>query len=171
MKRNPGKMRITNNSPNSQKALLKRYLSRFGKAREEQRILSARLVTLKTELEKNGTPPPKNGKKAGKKAHLSEAEKILAGQCQKTEAALLDVMRMIDLLPENSTEKIIMGLRYIDCRAWKDIAKQVHLSRSPCFAYHENGLRLILKSKQAQKILASYEAKTARGPENKGRGV
>lgn len=157
-------MRVTNNSKqNPQKALLKKYLSRYYAAREQQRILTDRLVKLKTELE-NGAAPRPGGRASG--GRFSEIEKRIAKQYGKEEAALLDVMRLIDVLPDNSTEKIIMGLRYIDCKPWKDIAEQVHLSRSPCFAYYDSGLRMILKSKQAQKILASYGAKLKRAGKN-----
>ena len=167
-------MRVTNSAQaDPQKVILKRYLSQYFMAKERQRIYRDRLEEIQRELrgplqQLPGAAPRQGGRCLGPgastdlAAKLSEIEERINRQVEIEATAILDVMKMLDFLPADSTERAIMDLRHIDCKPWNEIMKQVHLSRSPCFMYYEKGLQRLLRYKKVQKSLAIFEAKIQR---------
>lgn len=76
---------------------------------------------------------------------MSEIETRIEEQKRRTENALLKVMDIIDFLDEDSTERMVLELRFIDCKSWSVIEKEVHLSRRACFNYQNKALEKLLK--------------------------
>ncbi len=169
-------MRVTNSAQaDPQKVILKRYLSQYFMAKEKQRIYRDRLAEIQRELQgprpyqQAHTAAPRQGGRClspgaptDLAAKLSEIEERINRQVEVEATAILDVMKILDFLPMDSTERAIMELRHIDCKPWNEIMKAVHLSRSPCFMYYEKGLQRLLSYKKVQKTLASFEAKIKR---------
>mgnify|MGYP002508885312 CR=1 FL=1 len=63
-------------------------------------------------------------------------------QREEMAMAVLRVMDMIDLLPQNSMERTVVELRHIDCKGWEQIAREVYMSRSAVFNYYNAALDL-----------------------------
>ena len=72
--------------------------------------------------------------------------------------AVLHVMDMIDLLPQNSMERTVVEMRHIDCKPWEKIAQAVHMSRSRVFDYYNAALDTLLTYKRTEKLLGDYTA-------------
>lgn len=62
-----------------------------------------------------------------------------------------------DFLEENSTERMVLELRFIDCKGWAAIEKEMHLSRSSLFSYQDKGLDKLLTYKKVRQILREYK--------------
>lgn len=152
------------NKFNEDKKLLKEYLNQYYTSRMKKIQLEKRLKNIRAEMNTpiggygyspvnyGGTNKVSDGA-ASFVYRISEIETRLENQKKRTEKALLDVMNIIDLLDENSIERMILELRFIDCKGWKDIEREVHLSRSVCFDYQHKALSMLLKLKEIRDIL------------------
>ena len=90
---------------------------------------------------------------------ISEIETRIENQKNNTEKALLKVMDIMDFLEENSTERMVLELRFIDCKNWTNIEKEMHLSRSSLFNYRNKGLEKLLGFKKVCQILKDFEGR------------
>ena len=88
---------------------------------------------------------------------MSEIETRIEEQKSRVEKALLKVMDIMDFLEENSTERMVLELRFIDCKSWAAIEKEMHLSRSSLFSYQDKGLDKLLTYKKVRQILREYK--------------
>ena len=88
---------------------------------------------------------------------MSEIETRIEEQKSRVEKALLKVMDIMDFLEENSTERMVLELRFIDCKGWAAIEKEMHLSRSSLFSYQDKGLEKLLIYKKVRQILNEYK--------------
>lgn len=152
---------------NEDKKLLKEYLNQYYTSRIKRVQLEKRLKNILEEMNApiggygyspvnyGGTNKVSDGA-ASFVYHISEIETRIEEQKKRVETALLNVMDIIDLLDEDSTERMILELRFIDCKSWKDIEQEMHLSRSSLFIYQDKGLEKLLKSKRVRKILIKY---------------
>lgn len=87
----------------------------------------------------------------------SEIETRIEEQKKKAEEDLLKVMDMLDFLDQNSEQRMILELRYIDNLQWNEVARRAHLSRSVCFDRHTEGIETLLTFKRVRSILKEYE--------------
>ena len=90
---------------------------------------------------------------------MSEIETRIGEQKSRVEKALLKVMDIMDFLEESSTERMVLELRFIDCRGWAAIEKEMHLSRRACFDYQNRALEKLLQFKKVRSILKEYKGK------------
>ncbi len=134
------------------KKLLKEYLNQYYKGRIKRTQLERRLKNIKEEM---NTPIERDT--ASFVYRMSEIETKIENQKSQIEKALLKVMDIMDFLEENSTERIILELRFIDCRNWKSIEHEMHLSRSSLFAYQDKALEKLLTFKKVKVILIEYK--------------
>ena len=81
------------------------------------------------------------------------------GNTEAMAKAVLHVMDMIDILPQNSMERTVVEMRHIDCKPWEKIAQAVHMSRSRVFDYYNAALDKILENKRNRKLLEEYMAR------------
>lgn len=121
---------------NYERRTLKKYLSRYFKAKSRQDILQDRLRHLQHQLH-----PEAEG---GDALSPSEAEARLKAQAEAAERCVLEVMDILAHLPPNSMERIILELRHLDCKPWEKIQATVYLTASPCFDYYNQGLDALL---------------------------
>ena len=137
-------MEITNRE--DERTALKQYLTRYHRSKKRQAILEQRLRQLRRDLHH-----PEAGE-------ISEVEARIEKQAKRAERIILEIMDIIDLLPEESTERMILELRHIDCKPWSEIRKTVHLTRTPCFDHYNRALDFLLQTKEVQAALAKYRA-------------
>lgn len=119
-----------------ERRILKRYLARYFRAKEKQAVLLDRMRRLRSEIESAGM--------------ASEIEARIQRQSAMEEKSVLEVMDILELLSEDSTERTILELRHIDCKPWREIHRAVHLTRSPCFKYYNRGLDQLLSMREVR---------------------
>ena len=129
-----------------ERTALKQYLTRYYRTKKRQAILTQRLRQLRRDLQH-----PEAGE-------ISEVEARIEKQGKKAERIILEIMDIIDLLPEESTERMILELRHIDCKPWSEIQRTVHLTRTPCFDHYNRALDTLLEAKEVHAALARFRA-------------
>ena len=79
-------------------------------------------------------------------------------ESQKAEMAktMLNVMKIMDFLPTDSTERSILEYRHIDCLSWKQVCKEANMTRTPCNKYYNAGIDKLLTYKKVQSILQEF---------------
>lgn len=152
------------NEGNEDKELLKEYLNQYYTGRIKRMQLEKRLKTIQEEM---NTPiggyeysPVNYGgtNKVGPGAasfvyRMSEIETRIESQKSRVEKALLKVMDIMDFLEESSTERMVLELRFIDCKSWAVIEKEMHLSRRSLFDYQNRALEKLLGFKKVRAVL------------------
>ena len=159
--------RETENRKNEKKEMLKRYLEQYHAGKMKRTQLERRLKSIKEEMDSpiggHGYSPINysgtNNSGAGAASfvyRMSEIETRIENQKRNTEKALLKVMDIMDFLEESSIERMVLELRFIDCKSWKVIERELHLSRSSLFFYQDKGLEKLLAYKKVCQILSEY---------------
>lgn len=153
---------------NEDKELLKEYLNQYYTSRIKRSQLERRLKNIREEMNAPiggyGYSPVNYGgtNKVGPGAasfvyRISEIETRIEDQKSRVEKALLKVMDIMDFLEESSTERMVLELRFIDCKSFPAIEKELHLSRSSLFSYQDKGLLKLLTYKKVRQILREYK--------------
>lgn len=156
------------NERSEDKEVLKEYLNQYYTGRIKRSQLERRLKNIRAEMATPiggyGYSPVNYGgtNKVGPGAasfvyRMSEIETRIEEQESRVEKALLKVMDIMDFLEENSTERMVLELRFIDCKNWASIEREMHLSRSSLFSYQDKGLDKLLTYKKVRQILREYK--------------
>lgn len=135
--------------------LLKRFLSQYYNAKQRKSTLENRERALRLELR-----PARET--ADLKAKFGQISSRIQRQKEVEAAAALEVMDMIDFLPEGSTERQILELRHIDCKSWTEIERTAHFSRASCFRYYNQALDQLLAFKKVRGMLQDFQARMER---------
>ena len=121
---------------------LKAFLNQYRDAnRGIQRMESRRRVMGLAE-----TRPEPGTLAAELAARIAAKRKELAG-------IALRVLDVIDLRPDGSLEKDIIELRHLHDMRWREIAKALGVSRSPCFLYYNKALNRLLEHERVRELL------------------
>lgn len=129
-------MAKTERTQASERRVLKKYLTRFFKAKEKQKTLQRRAEAIRADL-----------------GEASALEARVQAQARAAERSALEIMDILDLLPEDAIERTILELRHLDCKPWREINRTVYLTASPCFEYYNKGLDALLSIEQVRQIL------------------
>ena len=129
-------MAKTERTQASERRVLKKYLTRFFKAKEKQKTLQQRAEAIRADL-----------------GEASILEARIHAQARAAERSALEIMDILDLLPEDAIERTILELRHLDCKPWREINRTVYLTASPCFEYYNKGLDALLSIEQVRQIL------------------
>ena len=129
-------MAKTERTQASERRVLKKYLTRFFRAKEKQKTLQHRAAAIRADL-----------------GEASALEARVQAQAKAAERSALEIMDILDLLPEDATERTILELRHLDCKPWREINRTVYLTASPCFEYYNKGLDTLLSMEQVRQIL------------------
>lgn len=120
----------TENPAVSERRILKKFLQRYYRMRKQQETLQARLQRMRSEFRDNES---------------TEIEAKLRTQKREAKKSTLQIMEILDFLPQGSTERTIMELRHIDCKTWTQVQRAVFLTPSPCYERYNKGLDALLK--------------------------
>ena len=131
---------------------LKQFLTRYYRSKERQAILQDRLAKLRHDLQRHGNVAT---------TEIAEIEARINRQAERDGKIILEIMDVLDLLPDGSTERTILELRHIDCKPWTEIQRAVHFTRTPCFDYYNRGLDKLLEHPEVHKRLAKDKAFSA----------
>ncbi len=129
-----------------ERTVLKQYLTRYYRSKKRQAILAERLRQLRRDLHRQSA------------GDVSEVEARIQKQARKAERIILEIMDVIELLPEESTERMILELRHIDCKSWNEIQRTVHLTRTPCYDHYNRALDTLLEAEEVHAALAKFRA-------------
>ena len=129
-------MAKTERTQAAERRVLKKYLTRFFRAKEKQKTLQQRAAAIRADL-----------------GEASALEARVQAQAKAAERSALEIMGILDLLPEDATERTILELRHLDCKPWREINRTVYLTASPCFEYYNRGLDTLLSMEQVRKTL------------------
>lgn len=133
----------------NERRILRKYLTRYFRARDKRAILEGRLKALKADLSsKGGFMPPSS---------VPEIEAKISRQIEAAEKSILEIMDLLERLPADSTERTILELRHIDCKTWADICRTVYMTRTPCTRYYNKGLDALLAMNEVRRILGLEE--------------
>ena len=131
---------------------LKAFLNQYRDAnRGIQRMESRRVMGLAE------TRPEPGSVAAELAARIAAKRKELAGTA-------LRVLDVIDLLPDGSLEKDIIELRHLHDMRWREIAKALGVSRSPCFLYYNKALNRLLEHERVRELLDAAPDSAAKEP-------
>lgn len=149
-----------------QKIWIKSYLGQYYWARNKKRQLERRLQTFRQEMigtkgmQYSPVPHSQTNSVGDGPASMviraMEIEEQVESQKEQMASAMLNVMKMMDFLPAESTERIILEYRHIDCLSWKQIAREMNYSRASCNNYYNAGIEKLLTFKKVQKMLEEY---------------
>ena len=122
-------MEKAENPAASERRILKKFLQRYYRMRKQQETLQARLQRMRSEFRDNES---------------SEIEAKPRAQKREAQKSTLQIMEILDFLPQGSTERTIMELRHIDCKTWTQVQRAVFLTPSPCYERYNKGLDALL---------------------------
>ncbi len=125
-------------SNKNERQVLKKFLTRYYKAKKQQGILQERLIRMQSEF--------------GNSIKHSEIEAKIKAQKQQAQKSIHQIMEILDLLPQGSTERTIMELRHIDCKTWTQIQRAVCLTSSPCYERYNKGLDTLLTKSRVRDL-------------------
>ena len=135
------------------------------RAHKRKKQLEKRLLEIKAEenmpIGGQGYDPLPRGSSIGPGAagiilKLDEIEERILKQKASIQRAIIQVMDILEYLPEDSTERSICELRYIDRMSMEAVADEVGLSRSGCYKVHDGGIQILLQQPRVQKIIDQY---------------
>lgn len=149
-----------------ERVLLKKYLSQYYSARNKKRQLESRLQAFRQDMvgtrgmQYSPVPHSQTNSVGDGSASMviraMEIEEQIKSQKEEMANAMLNVMKMMDFLPADSTERTVLEYRHIDCLSWKQITKEMHMTRTPCNKYYNAGLDKLLTFKKVHKILQEF---------------
>ena len=154
------------NGVEEQKLLLKQYLGQYYYAKMKKKQLEARLRTFRENM--LGTkgmqysPVPRSQTNsvgdgpATQVIRAMEIEDRIESQKAEMAKTMLNVMKIMDFLPTDSTERSILEYRHIDCLSWKQVCKEANMTRTPCNKYYNAGIDKLLTYKKVQSILQEF---------------
>jgi len=150
---------------NQDKELLRKYLEQYYIGRMKKTQLERRLAIILEDMKTpvrgiNYTSFSHKGTGTGAASfayRIDEIECRIKQQQAQTGKALLKVMDVLDFLEEDSRERMVLELRFIDCKKWAEIGKEMHLSRSPLFSYQNKAFKKLLSFKKVRDVLNDYE--------------
>lgn len=154
------------NEVEEQKLLLKQYLGQYYNAKMKKKQLEIRLRTFRENM--LGTqgmqysPVPRSQTNsvgdgpATQVIRAMEIEDRIESQKAEMAKTMLNVMKIMDFLPTDSMERAILEYRHIDCLSWKQVCKEVHLSRSSANDYYNAGIDKLITYKKVQSVLQEF---------------
>ena len=135
------------------------------RAHKRKKQLEKRLLEIKAEenmpIGGLGYDPLPRGSSIGPGAagiifKLDEIEERILKQKASIQRAIIQVMDILEYLPEDSIERNVCELRYIDRMPMEEVADEVGLSRSGAYKVHDGGIQILLKQSRVRKIIDAH---------------
>lgn len=156
----------SDNDLEKQKSLLKQYLGQYYSAKMKKKQLETRLRNFRANMggirgmEYSPVPRSQTNKvgdgAASEVIRAMEIEERIKQQQAEMNTAMLNVMKLMDYLPVDSTERLMLEYRHIDCLGWKQVAKETSYSRQSCINYYNAGIEKLLTFKKVQKMITDF---------------
>ena len=150
----------------NQKNELKWYLNQYFRAVTKKEQLELRLQTLRESmgavkgvnysLVTNGNTNRSRDGAASEVIRVREIEECVEKQRAKTNQAILNVMKIMDFLPMDSMERIILEYRHIDRLSWRQICRATNYSRTSATTYYNRGVDKLLTFGKVLQIIGEF---------------
>lgn len=148
---------------------LKKYLGNYYKCKKKKEQLEERHRHIRTDIDSplggrgykeipSDTLNKRNDGSASLLLRLSEIEERIDKEKDRMSKRLLEIMDVIDYLPVESEERMILELRHIDCYEWKDIVKKMNYSRTSCNTYYNRAIEKLLEYKRVRVLIDAEQA-------------
>lgn len=142
---------------------LKRYLGQYYRAKRKKNQLEKRLQAFREEMGVKGmqySGMPGSTNKSGSATEdqvirAMEIEERITKQQAEVQRSMLAVIDIMDYLPLDSTERLVIEYRHIDCLRWKEIVKEIGMTNTPCNKYYGMALDLLLMNDEVLNLLNS----------------
>lgn len=148
------------------KETLKKYLSQYYRSCRRKSVLDERLKNFRLQMigskaqKYSHTPRSQTNNVTDECAEFcireEEIQERIEAERKKAASAMLKVMDVLNFLQEDSEEKAIMEMRYLDNKSWKEIAELQCMSKSRCIDYWNMGMDQLLQFKKVRVTLEEY---------------
>ena len=140
---------------------LKRYLGQYYRAKIRRNQLEKRLRAFREEMGVKGVQclgmPGSTNKVSSiteeQVIRAMEIEERITKQQSEVQRAMLAVIDIMDFLPLDSTERLVLEYRHIDCLSWKKIIKEMCMTKTPCIKYYNIALDILLMNSEVVNLL------------------
>lgn len=142
--------------------ILRKYLASYRIARLRLEKLKTRHDALVSDMEtslKGSTyaSMPRSGQVSEGAASIvykiSDIETRIEGECKTMFEQCMKVMDILDFLENDSDQRLILELRYIDAMSWYDIADSMCWSKSSCCRIERQALDYLLTFDRVKEIV------------------
>ncbi len=146
--------------------LLNQYLNQYRFCIGRKRLLERRRAEIIMEFGNPLKAVPMDGMPKGNRhregcaalsLRLDEVDTRIKEQKENAEKVLVNIMNIIDFLPESSLERAILENRYLDRYNWEQVCRENHISRTPAMRKWRRGLHKLLDFKKIKQILEEYK--------------
>lgn len=144
---------------------LDRFLSQYKRCINAKRMLEHRRQEIMYEFDSPLSAVQMDGMPRGSSSNigcaalafrLDDINEKIRRQMERSLSVLTEIMDIIDYLPENSMERMIIEYKYIDRFGWEKISSAANITRTPAIRYWRKGLYKLLEFKKIKQILAEY---------------
>lgn len=152
-----------------QRMHLRRYLNQYFRAARKKEQLEARLHTFRESMGNVGGSgyDPASGSHTNKVGdgaaseviRIIQVEERIRDQKAEMKETMLNVMKIMDFLPAESTERMILEYRHIDRMSWRQICGATNYSRSRAADYYNQGIDKLLTFKKVLKIIEEFSTR------------
>lgn len=141
---------------------LRHYLAGYRVARVRLNRLKARHDALKEDMEtplkgaKYDSMPSSGGTSDGAASiiyRIAYIEDRIKEQCRMMSVQCVRVMDILDFLDDDSPQRLVLELRYIDGMNWYDISESICISRSSCHRAERQALDALLDFDRVREII------------------
>lgn len=141
---------------------LRHYLAGYRVARVRLDRLKARHDALKEDMAaslkgtKYDSMPTSGGTSDGAASiiyRIADIEDRIKEQCKLMSVQCMRVMDMLDYLDDDSQQRLVLELRYIDGMNWYDISENLCISRSSCHRAERQALDDLLEFDRVREII------------------
>lgn len=151
---------------------LRAFLNQYKVCRLRKRQLEERVKQIKEDMEKplssiNYTFIQKNNDvPSGAAAYtymLDQIETRINEQIHEALNVLVKITDVIEYLRPDSEERMILELRYIDCKSIDKICKEMHITRSPLYEKEKSAFNKLLSYERVQMMIDTYKSQDTTG--------
>ena len=150
--------------------LLKSYLKRYERCKKNEKSLIERVKKIRAykdfPLKVSGDENTGGGRSSKISnqplsiiLEIESLEERLRKQYKNSIKTMESVLDIISYLPEESSERNIFEMLYIDVKSVYEIADEIHYSRATIFRKQKIGLIYLLKFRKIRKLLKEYAEK------------
>lgn len=147
---------------NEQKKTIRNYLKKYKNIiyriyalEKRKRIIEKNSIALQSpSLDSNPVQHSDNSIGAAAMTfRCAEIESEIIKSKSDAERAMDEIYKVINLLPSDSIERVVIEYRYIDCMNWNKIYPIMNYSKSRCHDYENAGLTMLLSFARVQEIV------------------
>lgn len=84
---------------------------------------------------------------------VAEIEEMISKQHDKMADTCIKIMSILEMLPDESDERLVLELKYIDRMSMKDIEESIFKSLSSCYRIENSGIDKLLEYDRVRELI------------------